>query len=195
MSQDDTLVEPIAAFIGARLQYPNPQVNGQGNPWVSTILVKQHKSKFGKIRVYCKLAWPALVKEKWEWLKANQQLKETLRSRYFPADVDVSDDEPTAVFYDRCIKKDAMHYREVYMDMVALKPHLRSKICSEADYSELLLGSYDEVVAEIDRQFHENPAWFERYFKLYRCSSLDALKGFMKTIYEPSFKDQLSVSG
>lgn len=32
-------IDTIAAFIGARLHYPNPLVNGQGNPWVSTISV------------------------------------------------------------------------------------------------------------------------------------------------------------
>ena len=114
--RDNQLLGPMAAFIGARLQYPNPHINGQGNPWVSTILVEQHKEKCWYIRVYCKLAHESLVRKKWQWLKDN---KDTFKgpSRFMP-NIDVSAAEPTREFYARCVKRDAMHYREVYRDMV-----------------------------------------------------------------------------
>src|SRR5579885_617892 len=77
-----SLIGPIAAFIGARLQYPCPVVNGQGNPWTSTILVEQHKEKFFRVRVYCKLADNDLVKKKWSWLR-DRQLREDAGEQFY----------------------------------------------------------------------------------------------------------------
>jgi len=188
------LIGVIAAFIGARLQYPNPRINGQGNPWVSTISVDQHKNKFDDVRVYCNLAQPALVRQKWLWLKENQHLKSEIRSFYFP-NIDVSADEPTDEFLDRCIKHDAMYYREVYEDMVALQPHLRGKICRAADHTELLYGTLQEVIDKLDETGRTKEGWLESYCKKYRVADLNSLKEFMRMVYEPTMKERMSSSG
>jgi hypothetical protein len=194
VSRETDLIGPIAAFIGARLHYPNPEVNGQGNPWVSTIKVDQHKEKFWKVRVYCDLAAPGLVKQKWEWYKANFEVMKQRPSRYFPH-IDTTAEEPSPEFFDRCVKGDAMYYREVYMEMVELQPHLRSKICSEADHTELLFGSLQELLTRLDEMQSKGDNWLTSYFTKYRVKDLNGLRDFMKVVYEPSFKDTLSVSG
>lgn len=192
--RDNRLIGPIAAFIGARLQYPNPAVNGQGNPWVSTIRVEQHKEKFWYVRVYCKLAAPELVAKKWQWLKENQELRSQVPVRYV-APVDVTGDEPTPEFYQRCLKRDAMYYREVYMDMVALQPHLKGKICAQADYTELLYDTYEEVEKRIDEMTVTSDSYLQHACQRYGCNDVVKLKSFMKLVYEPSMRDRIDLSG
>lgn len=195
--RDNQLIGPLAAFVGARLQHPNPEINGQGNPWVSTILVEQYKEKFWYARVYCKLAWPALVKQKWQWLKDNKELMSKRPARYSTR-IDVTADEPTDEFFAACVKRDALYYREVYRDAVALQPHLKSQICSQADYTELLFDSYLEIETWLDKLVQDEKkaeAWLSRFCELYRVPNVAALKAFMKTVYEPTFKDIAATSG
>lgn len=195
MKQEDLRrLHKIAAFIGARLHYPCPLVNGQGNPWVSTIKVDQHKEKFFYVRVYCKLAHKDLVTAKWEWMRANEETVARVPKKYFP-DGFVSGSEPTQEFVDRCLKGDAIHYRKVYMQMVELQPHLNARICAQADYAELLYRDYEEACQRLDQLTTENLVWVEHLIKQYRTSNLEGLKAYLKVVYEPSWKDFSSVDG
>src|SRR5271156_1821849 len=112
MNRDEQMIGPIAAFIGARLQYPCPDVNGQGNPWTSTIYVSQHKEKFWGVVVYCQLASEKLVAEKWAWCKANEEKLKRLPRRMSPEGVSFEGDEPTPQFKATCFFHDCLHYRE-----------------------------------------------------------------------------------
>lgn len=190
---DFRLIGPIAAFIGARLQYPNPNINGQGNPWVSTIGVDQHKEKFWMCRIYCTLADPELVKQKWCWLKGHAELRKA--NPYYMPQGDFEGDEPTQAFKDACLKHDAMHYRRCYIDMVALVPRLRQRVCSQADYFELLFDN----VAELDAWFDtlacqktdaNDPMSF--YRTCYHVEGNEKLKALLRTFYSKSRLSMLS---
>ena len=185
------LIGPIAAFIGARLQYPNPEINGQGNPWVSTILVEQHKEKFWYIRVYCKLAWPALVQKKWEFLKDRHRRCEAGEKFYWHpskslyAMLGAHGDEAPAEFLQRCALHDAMYYREVYMDAVRLRPHLRQRICDQADHWVLLYEHLDQI--DMD------PKEVEWNCTKFHVKTHEELLAAFKKVYNPTFKDRMEL--
>jgi hypothetical protein len=191
MSHDNDMIGPIAAFIGARLQYPTPEINGQGNPWSSTIQVQQHKEKFFYARVYCTLAHPDLVKAKWDWLRANRQAMAHKPVRYckFPEDMTLAD--PPANFASQCLLHDAIHYRRVYLDMVALQPQLRGKICSQADCSELLYATYEEL---LEKELNSASAsWAEIFLRRYSVADMDELKGYLQVVYNPTTKVRMEL--
>lgn len=181
------LIGPIAAFIGARLQYPCPQINGQGNPWVSTIAVDQHKEKFWKVRVYCDLADPDLVTKKWKWLKERQRRIDEGEQFYWRMHHEAhkmlieGGDEPPPEFFARCVLYDSIHYRRVYMDMVQLLPHLRARICNEADHGILLHESLQDVNVPDERLVFA--------CKKFHVKDRGELMAFFKKVYEPSFRD------
>ena len=131
--RDFDLVGPMAAFIGARLNYRIPECNGPrkyvGRD-ISTIKVDQHKEKFWYIRIYCTLADPGLVQQRW------------LEDREREAD----GEEPPQEFKDKCFRHDAFHYRRCHLDMMALVPERQHKrIRSQADYWELLFSTKEEL--------------------------------------------------
>ena len=173
----------IAAFIGARLQYPCPLINGQGNPWTSTIKVDQHKDKFGHVRVYCTLGDPALVQQRWDWLKLNRGGHRFKLKDVAPDNVDgtVFNEE----FHRRCVKHDAIWYRRVYRDAVALRPDLEEKIILHADYAELLFATYEEFVT-YQSQFDHVKAKFQ-------LASHSELLEYMASVYDPKLKDLMEL--
>lgn len=192
MNPHNEMIGPIAAFIGARLQYPSPECNGQGNKWVSTIRVDQHKEKFFYARVYCSLAAKDLVKEKWQWMRKNYEFLSKMRSHYVPdlalANAEeTTDEEPSVSFIARCVKRDAIHYRQVYLDMVSLQPHLHDKICSQADHRELLFPSLLELLDCLDGL--DGAQKLEYYYEKYHVDNVVSLKEFMTSVYAPSYKD------
>ena len=197
---EEQLIGPMAAFIGARLQYPCPEVNGQGNPWTSTILVQQHKEKFWAIRIYCKLAWPDLVKQKWDWLRdrerrmaAGEKFYDRLRDDVIRSQLSNSE-EPTEEFKRRCLKHDAIHYRKCYREMVALQPQLQSAICGQADRSELLYPPFAECEARIDEMVIKGDNWIKHFCDdIYHLKDVEELKAFLKSVYDPSFRDVMEL--
>jgi len=182
------LIGPIAEFIGARLQHPYPTINGQGNPWTSTISVDQYKEKFWYVRVYCKLADPDLVQRKWMWLKDRQRRLDGGEKIYcHPSSKLVAmlaefSDEAPPDFFARCALHDAIHYREVYMDAVRLRPHLRERICDQADYNVLLGESVDKIDIK-----PENVKW---NCKKFHVANEDDLLAFIKKVYDPTFENR-----
>lgn len=181
--EEEQIIEPIAAFIGARLQYPCPEINGQGNPWVSTISVTQSKEKFWHVRVYCELAYPELVKQKWQWLKQREAKRlagEQTYSRITQGTIDMLvASEPTPEFTMRCLRHDAIHYRRVYLEMVELRPALRDKICSQADYGDLLKEDLNAVLNAVAQRPPEG-----------RLGLDDAsYRDFLRSVYDPTSRD------
>lgn len=203
MSQrDDHLIRPIAAFIGARLQHPYPEVNGQGNPWVSTIKVAQYKEKFYGVRIYCELADADLIKEYWAWLKKREVRKDAGEQIFSCLHRNVIDlvrnnAEPPDDFVRRCMVHDSIHYRKCYREMVALQPHLDSKICSQADHVELLWPQHQEVCDYLDRRQAKDPEHLTHLYSKYYVDDsgdkLERLKAFLKVVYEPTTKDCLEL--
>jgi len=126
-------VSSAAAFVGARLQYPLPECNSR-RPRVSTIRVDQHKAKCGFARIYCTLAHEDEVAAAWRELHG---------AGPHAADASARWDEHK----DRCMLHDAVHYRRCYMDMVALVPDLRERLCSQADYEGLLQANFEGALA------------------------------------------------
>lgn len=185
------MIGPIAAFIGARLQYACPHINGQGNPWVSTISVDQHKEKFWKVRVYCDLADPSLVTKKWNWLKDRQRRIDAGEKFYYRMHREAQKmvieggHEPPPEFFTRCVLHDAIHYRKVYMDMVNLRPDLRMRICSEADHWILLYETVEEVVVK--------PEHLDFTCKKFHVKDHDELMAFFKKVYGPSMRDVMEL--
>lgn len=197
-----SLIGPIAAFIGARLQYPCPEVNGQGNPWTSTILVEQHKEKLFRVRVYCKLAWPDLVKQKWSWLR-DRQLREDAGEQFYDRlrDNDLreklrTDAEPPAEFYARCARHDAIHYRQVHMDMVKLltNPQLAKRAIAEVDHTELLHDDVEKAVKHLrEWEKSENNNWKEYFTKKYHVNTNDDVEALFRVVYNPTWKDLMGL--
>ena len=169
--EDNDNLHVIAAFIGARLNYVLPPCNSgvRGGKLVSTIRVDQHKEKFWYIRIYCALADDSLVRDK--WFRDNND--------------GPPDDEPTPEFKAKCLKNDASHYRNVYREMVRLQPHLESKICSHADYHELLFPSMVECEQLIDSTCGPT---LQHLFKSYGVQDITGLKDYLRTIYDPGWK-------
>jgi hypothetical protein len=186
------LIGLIAAFIGARLQYPCPMINGQGNPWMSTISVDQHKEKFWYARVYCDLADPDLVKKKWDWLRdrqirinAGEKFYDRLHSDVIRSQLTEHVD-PTPEFFARCVMHDAIHYRKVYMDAVKLRPHLRERICDQADHWTLLLENPEQIP-------ETKPEHLEWTLKKFHLKDQAELPAFFKKVYNPSFRDAMEL--
>jgi hypothetical protein len=190
MNDDKDLTDQIgfiAAFIGARLNYVLPRCNSgvRGQKPVSTILVDQHKDKFGFVRVYCELADPDLVQAKWD-----AEIAVTWKSNTEPPPM-------PGDFWQKCFRHDAMHYRRVYLDMVALVPHLRDWVCTRADYTELLYDTVEQVDQVLDEcvvryaaQPDVNP--LAHYLTRYNVSTVEGLKQAMRTFYgRPSLKDHI----
>ena len=151
----------IAAFIGARLQHPNPPCNGLGR--VSSIKVAQYKTKFDSVRIYCNLANDKLIDDEW-------------RSRH--------DCEPTQEFIDKCWERDAEHYRRCYVEMVELLNGYAA-FFDGADYYVLLCASEEELDAVIESRnvnechcgIYDGPSISGRKF-----SSYDELKECVKKV-------------
>lgn len=190
--EDNQLIHTIAAFIAARLRYPYPSINGQGNPWVSTISVDQHKEKFWQVRVYCELAEPALIKEKWQWLKARQRRIESGEKFYrvHTQPEQIVADDPTPEFIARCLKSDAIYYREVYRDMLALRPTARDALFDGADHKELLYDSIEDLDRHLDELESKNPAWSKHLSIKYGVDNVASLKAYMRSVYVPSWRDR-----
>lgn len=167
-SMDNLLmVESIAAFIGARLNYVVPECNSRacgGRP-VSTIKVSQHKEKFFFVRVYCTLADDELVSQKW------------LDEREREAD----GESPTKQFRDECLCHDARHYRKCHVDMVRLVPSMKDRIVSGADYRELLFDDVKALFAFIDDEPRQGIV--ECLLERYDVATKDELKSKLKKFY------------
>jgi hypothetical protein len=184
------LIGPLAAFIGARLQYPCPEINGQGNPWVSTIRVDQHKEKWWYVRVYCDLADPSLVQKKWDFLKDRQRRMDAGEKFYWHGwkglpEMLAASETPTPEFFARCALHDAIHYHKVHMDTVALRPHLRTRICDQADHWVLLHESVDKVDLTPEQE--------EWQCKKFHVKGHDELVAFLKKVYDPTIRDMMEL--
>jgi hypothetical protein len=175
-----------ASFIGARLQYPCPENNGQGNPWVSTIKVEQHKIKFDQVRVYCTLAHPSLVQQKWAWLVDRErrrsrgvQFYDRIHSPSLLALVQAGEILAPDVFSQSCMMHDAIWYRKVHCQMISMCPDVKRAIIVGADHPELL---------------HDSPALTDasdHLLQKYGLGSNDALHEFMRRAYTAHQNDIL----
>lgn len=188
---NDKTICSIAAFIAARLRYDYPMCNGAGNPWVSTIYVEQHKEKFGEVRVYCTLAYPQLVKAKWDWMKANPELRKMLTLKHFAPDLTECED-PTSEFTARCRLHDAIHYRKVYMEMITLVPTHSGKVCNNADFGELLRHDISSLFDEIETDLSRT-GWVEMLLERYKLDGLPELNAFMASVYKPKLSDVMEI--
>lgn len=156
----------IAAFIGARLQHPQPPCNGRSP--VSTIRVDQYKTKFNSVRIYCHLADEKLVYNAWD-----QRYPNSLSS-------------PAQAFIDRCWMIDAEHYRGCYIDMVELLGGYASFV-HDADYYVLLCASEEELDYVIEQRskgechcgINDGPSISGRNF-----ASYDELKDCVKKVMQ-----------
>jgi len=183
---DFTLVGPIAAFIGARLNYTVPECNGPRRYMgrdITTIRVGQHKEKFWNVIVYCQLADESLVQQRW------------LEDREREADGEAAPPE----FIEKCFKHDAWHYRRCYMDMLRLLPqrmHNRVRCC--ADYGELLYDTRAEMEAMVDAMEAEDLSRWHHdtlttYRKRYGAETNLELKEKIGYFYtEPTLKQVLA---
>lgn len=79
------------------------------------------------------------------------------------------------------------------MEMVKLQPHLYERICSQADYVELLYHNHAGACQRLDEMAAEDRTWLEYLFKKYHVADLDALKAYLKVVYEPSWRDRSSI--
>jgi hypothetical protein len=171
------IVGKAAAFIGARLNYVLPKCNGGkhcGKP-ISTINVIQHKEKFFWARVYCRLADPKLVLEKWQ--SEHPELNDVK--------------EPPRDFRDKCFRLDAWHYRTCYLDMLSIVPaKLKPRIKDQADYSELLFDNENELCAHLDEIEIKNPDDITFYCKKYEVETSEQLKERLVSFYkQPSLSE------
>ncbi len=120
---------PIAMYIAAALQHPNPRCNGIRER-VSTIFVDQHKNKFNYVRVYCSLADKGMVQKSWN-------------EEGFVG-------EPDSEYLTKCLFNDAKHYRLTYRTMMWLLPQHKEIITRDADYGYLLFDTLEELDAWLD---------------------------------------------
>lgn len=173
--KDFELIHVLAAFIAARLNYILPRCNSgvRGGKPVSTIAVDQHKEKFWYVRIYCELADPGLVDAKWQ--------------AEHPDDALVL--APTQEFKDKCLRADAIHYRNCYLDAVKLVPRLHRRIIAQADYHELLLADVDELHSHIDELAqgdpeHPNVNYLAHYLTKWHAKDAEELKSVLMRFYE-----------
>lgn len=125
---------------------------------VSTIRVSQYKEKFGQVRVYCNLADPQLIQEKYQ-LASTENIPEPISKA--------------------CLLDDARHYRQVYSDIISLTPQYKSIIIGGADYSELLMSS-KELPKFLDDQKKNDSKYHTHIFNL---SSIEELSTFLHKVY------------
>ncbi len=123
---------PIAMYIAAALQHPNPRCNGTRER-VSTILVEQHKNKFNYVRVYCTLADKGMVQKSWDEEESGDITEEYVKN---------------------CLLNDAIHYRRTYRTMMWLLPQHHDIIVRDADYGYLLFDTLADLDKWIDEQLY-----------------------------------------
>ena len=92
----------------------------------TTIVVSQYKEKFGEIRVYCHLADPNLINEKYNSNKFNRMSLEDFR--------------------ELCYVQDIIHYRNTYFIFRDLMPQYWSVMFSGADNPEYLYETKEEYL-------------------------------------------------
>lgn len=153
-------VSSMAMFVAASLQYPLPRCNGLASR-VSTIRVEQYKEKFGDVRIYCILAHPDEVKARWQ--------EEGHKSP-----------DPTLDFTRRCLLSDARHYRNCYMSMVGLVPHLRDALCCAADYGVLLYEDAAAIESEIMPHVEKHE---QLYLSRFYADSIEQLRVIFDKVY------------
>jgi hypothetical protein len=183
--KDFELIGPLAAMIGARLNYVLPRCNSArgGEKLVSTILVEQHKEKFWYVRVYCKLADETMVTNKW------------LDALHWASNTDPP--LPTDDFRARCFRHDALHYRRVYLDAVKVIPRLKHRITAFADYGELLFDNPQELCDHIDMLAKGDPEQpgtdgLAYYRARWHVEDTEGLKVTLFKYYEePSLRDHI----
>jgi hypothetical protein len=100
----------------------------------TTILVQQHKEKFGGARVYCILADASLVAAAWK--------------------NDGNADAPSEEFIHMCRVRDAKHYRETYRMVFGLCPQYYSAVRYDADYPALLCETREELDELLCSEYH-----------------------------------------
>jgi hypothetical protein len=183
--EDFQLVGPMAAFVAARLNYTVPECNAPrkyvGRD-ISTIKVSQHKEKFWYVRIYCRLADPGLVQQRWLEERPHEQ-----------------PEEPPEEFKEKCFKSDAYHYRRCYLDMLRLIPErLHKRLIAQADYEELLHPTADDMALRIDEiEAHDlqnaSPHDTLKYYReRYGVDTNVELKEKLRNLYgEPSLRESL----
>lgn len=182
--KDLEMVGPMAAFVAARLNYIVPKCNGPRRlvgRGISTIRVDQHKEKFWYVRIYCALADPTLVKERWSVEK-----KET------------DPDEPPQEFKDKCLRHDAWHYRKCHLEMLQLLPErVHKRLTDTADYQELLHPTVEAMEARINEIEESdlrtgNHDSLSYYRERYGVETNLELKEKLKQLYVgPSLREQI----
>ena len=155
----------VAMFVGAALNHPMPPCNGS-TP-VSTIHVAQYKTKFNDIRIYCTLAHPGLVKEAWTSLGE-------------PGD-------PPPAFFNKCLRRDAAHYRECHLAMFGLldDEDMVASLKAPADYSELLCESPEELDRLLDYNVEKSklyPQYLQHFYSRWNVSDPGALRELLYSL-------------
>lgn len=149
----------VAMFVGAALNHPVPVCNGAES--ISTIHVAQYKTKFNDIRIYCTLAHPELVKNLWA------SLGET--------------GEPTQAFFEKCLRKDAAHYRECHVAMFRIldDEDMIASLKAPANYSELLCESPEELDRLLDYNIEQAklyPQYLQSFYSRWNVGDPGALR-------------------
>lgn len=153
---------PIAMFIAAALQHPNPRCNGTVRR-VSTIRVEQHKNKFNYVRVYCHLADKEMVEDSW-------------KEAGFAG-------ETSSEHFNKCFFNDAKLYRRTYRTMVWLMPQHKEITLRDADYGYLLFDNKDLLDAWLD----ETKTGETNESRLHNALSdikIDDLRSFLHRVYD-----------
>lgn len=149
----------VAMFVGAALNHPLPPCNGKGN--ISTIFISQYKTKFNDIRIYANLAYPDLVMN--EWL---------LRGH---------DGEPSSEFKNKCLERDARHYRDCYLSMAALlnDKEVKSSLLIPANYPELLCETSFDLDSFLNQNLESSikyPQYITNYYSKWNVDNFESLK-------------------
>lgn len=155
----------VAMFVSAALNHPMPPCNGTGP--MSTIHVAQHKTKFNDIRIYCTLANPDLVKEVW-------------------ASLGEAGDPPPS-FFEKCLRRDAMHYRECHFAMFGLldDEDMIASLKGPSNYPELLCKSPEELDRLLDYNVEKSklyPQYLQHFYSKWNVSDPGALRELLHSL-------------
>ena len=167
-------IASIAEWIGNALESSRRR-SSVPTSWLSTIGVSQTKEKFGEVRVYCHLALPSAVEEKYNqevekikkqnieyhnWVVTKKcPLYMEKRYKTGPYPLKIPD---LYEFTQECYLNDLKYYRRIYIDAFRLWPQYEAAIRGGADLMEYLFENEDEVDEHYDYVLEKNLDWYRR---------------------------------